>query len=78
MPYQVLVEYDGCPNWKIDLPDSMGTREECLFFIANHLPPKGCEFLLVDQESRRAVSYLLPATVVLRRYRLQQQDLSNV
>lgn len=73
--YQVLVSYDGCSNWEIDLPDSKGTREECIAFASKHLPPKGYDeyFDIVDLESHRGISYMMEMPA--RRTRLTEQDL---
>lgn len=74
MTHEVVVSYDGCPNWVVDLPDAKGTPEECFRFMANHLPPKGCEFDFRTIGGGRLISYMLPEPTVARRYRLHMQD----
>lgn len=74
-PYAVAVSYDGCTNWDVSLPQAQGTKEQCLDFVSKHLPPKGCEFDIIDVDSGRSVSYVF--TPAARRYRLQWQDLKS-
>jgi hypothetical protein len=75
MNYKVVVEYDGCTNWEVDHPEAIGPIEDCIEFISRHLPPKDCEFGIVNTENNRHISFMF--TPQWRRIRLHFQDLKE-
>lgn len=73
-PYTVALEHDGCLRGYIANPHGWGTFEQCLQFIADHLPPRGYDMTVYPTDGGRLRSYRLPYPTVHRRVRLHVQD----
>lgn len=71
--YQVVVSYDGCSEYRVDLPDARGSRNDCVTFIELHQPPKGSQFDIMQMETGRVISFMYMPAVKQRR--LSMQDL---
>ena len=69
MAYKVVLEWDGCHVRDLT---TEGGREDCQQWIANHLCPNGqkYEMGIVNTETGRQVSFLIPVPTVARRIRV--------
>lgn len=76
MTHRVVLSFDNDVVATVSgLPGSVGTREDCLNFIAQHNPPAGYEFEIQDMSTGRLVGYAVRQ--VPNRVSLLVQDLSH-
>lgn len=73
-PYSVALEQDGCLRGWIAMPAGWGTFDQCVRFLADHLPPHGYQLAVYPTDDARLRSYMIPPPSVPRRVRLTVQD----